>query len=476
EELRPSETVAWLRERFPLLTPRDTALLRPLERLEGENAGFALLCEERRKGGSLYASLLDYFRSKEAYAPRLEALERVTQRKAAELRIEDTDAAALLFRARMTLSPSRAESYANCPFQYFCAYGMKAKPRRVADFDPLFRGNAVHTVLERLLRETGVEALLAMEPAARAQCLDRVMETYSAAYLDMERLPARVGYLFRRLRDILLQVLERMIHQFAASAFRPVAFELPIDWDSAVKPYEIAFEGGIVSLRGKADRVDCATVNGQTFFRVTDYKSGSKQFSLGEVFEGFQLQLLVYLFSLWQSDAAPFKGALPGGILYERAKDPVLSAGERERSPAEIAAQKQKQNRADGLLLQDEALLLAMERDGLGLYLPARRMPDGAFGGKLVTLAGLGKLKGRVDAVLAEMAARLRQGNIAALPYQAQGEKEACAFCDYQAVCGREAGEAVRTAAALSFEEALASLEQEGGAPDAVDGGTAAGD
>ena len=141
EELRPCPWVRWLQTGFPALRVCEYQLLPPAQRLEGESEGFALLCETYGEGGPLHAALREYFESKGEYAPRLAALERAVDAKPEALHISENTAREL-YRGGRELSPSRVESYARCAFQYFCQYGLKARPQKTADFDPLLRGSA----------------------------------------------------------------------------------------------------------------------------------------------------------------------------------------------------------------------------------------------------------------------------------------------------------------------------------------------
>ncbi|MCL2299796.1 MAG: exodeoxyribonuclease V subunit gamma [Firmicutes bacterium] len=458
EELRPCSWVRWLRESFSSLRVCDYQLLPPEERLEGESEGFALLCETYHENSPLHGALRTYFEAKEGYAPRLAALERAVNAKPEALAISE-DAAHSLYRGGREMSPSRVESYARCAFQYFCRYGLKARARRTADFDPLLRGSALHAALEQALRTHGVDGLLAMSPPQRRARMDACMDEYAARVFPAGALPARAAYLYRRLHDIAAQVLERILAQFAASKFRPAAYELSIASDSDVKPYEITLPGGgTLRLGGKADRVDCAEINGRRYFRVVDYKTGGKDFSPGDIFDGLGLQMLVYLFALWESDAPGFAGALPAGVLYEQARDPVLAAQSRDMPPEEIERQKQAKGRAAGFVLEDADVLLAMEEGGLGLYLPAK-MGRGGPERNVLSLAQLGKLRRAADEVLAEMAGNMRGGAVPAVPLR-NAVFTPCGNCEYRAVCGHEPGMAEKSESAMKFEEAVEALEE----------------
>jgi ATP-dependent helicase/nuclease subunit B len=459
EELRPCSWVHWLREQFPALQVCDDQLLPPQERLEGESEGFALLCETYGEKSALHAALREYFESKEGYAPRLAALERAVGAGPEALRISE-GAARELYRGGGEMSPSRVESYARCAFRYYCQYGLRARPQRTVDFDPLLRGSALHAALEQVLRAHGVDALLAMSPPLRRARMDACMDEYAARHFPPGQLPARVTYLYRRLHDIAAQVLERTLAQFGASRFRPAAYELRISSDAHVKPYEVALPGGdVLRLGGRADRVDCAEVNGRRYFRVVDYKTGGKDFSLGDVFEGLGLQMLVYLFAIWESRDPRFAG-LPAGVLYEQARDPVLAAQARDMPPGEIERHKRARARAAGFVLDDADVLLAMEEGGLGLYLPAKMGRGGPEQGVL-SLARLGKLKRAADGALADIAGRMRGGEIPAMPLRGAAHTP-CGTCEYQAACGHEPGGPEKMEAEMKFEDAVKRLDDYG--------------
>ena len=438
EELRPSGVLHWLREHFPALQTEDAAFLPPLERLEGESAAFALLCEERARQSELYAALHSYFAARPNYAPRLAALERMANERPDSLQIATPEAAMALFRGVNYLSPSRVESYARCPFQYFCRYGLKAQARRPVDFDPLLRGNILHHLFEQLFSCHEIDALLELSPDQRQALLNGILSDYAAEHLSAEQLPARVTYMFNRLREIAAQVFERMLAEFCASPFRPAACELRIDMDQAIKPYEVPLPGGdVLRLGGMADRVDCAEIDQQRYFRVVDYKSGSKAFSLGHVFEGLNLQLPVYLFALQHNN---YENALPAGVLYSPVRDPVLSSAERGRTAEEIARDKQRSTKPDGFAIDH----------------PGNCKLD------LLPRESLPKLQQELNRVLASMAQQLRAGEIPALPLQDSEDpaRSICAWCDYRAICGREANGAAKHAANLKFDEALALLNE----------------
>ncbi|MCL2446149.1 MAG: exodeoxyribonuclease V subunit gamma [Oscillospiraceae bacterium] len=431
DELAPSPVLRQLREDFPAVQVQDAAFLPPEDKLHGHSAAFALLCEEQPKQSALYAALHDYFSAHAHYAPRLAALQRTAREKPDSLRMTDSATATALFGGVNYLSPSRVESYARCPFAYYCQYGLKATARNSVDYNPLLRGDILHWLFERLFTCYGCDELLNMTPSARAELVNAELDDYAAEHFPAE-LPARVTYLFNRLRGIAASVFERVVAQFRDSAFRPIACELRIAPDSAVQPYRVQLsDGSSLRLGGTADRVDCAEFNGQRVLRVVDYKTGSRKFNLGELSHGLGLQLPVYLLALQQNG---YKSAAPAGVMIQPAKDPPLNAAKRDRSAEEIAREKFTQGKPDGFLIAP---------DENPHKLPVMLQEDWA------------RVQREIHRVLDDIVHSLRQGEIPALPAQ-----EACDWCDYQAVCGRESDGAIKEIPSVKFEESLTQLKE----------------
>ena len=89
----------------------------------------------------------------------------------------------------------------------------------------------------------------------------------------------------------------------------------------------------------------------------------------------------------------------------------------------------------NGLLLDDESVLNAMEPGLKGIYIPVKATKNG-YSGSLATLAELGKIKSHIDSLLIDMANELSGGKISAMPYRKNGELS-CGFCPYKAICRR---------------------------------------
>jgi ATP-dependent helicase/nuclease subunit B len=362
------------------------------------------------------------------------------------------------------------ESFSKCAFAYYCKYGLRAQPRGVAELDPMQKGTILHLVLQKLLEKYPGKMLLKLTREQRLAEIHAIMDEYLEERMGgRQEKPKRFEYLYNRLADIMDEVAARLAKEFETGSFEPVAFELKIDSDGAVKPYEIMLEnGGTLKINGSIDRVDKMEKDSKSYIRVVDYKSSGKAFSLAEVLEGINMQMLIYLFALWQNGAPLYGDIVPAGVLYMAANAPTANL-DRNAADFEIEREKLKKSKMNGMLLKNLDVILGMEEDGEGIFIPAK-IKNGELEGTLITLEQMAKLKIKADEILAKMAKALQSGDIPALPAIDAGYKSACDYCDYLSVCGRESGMPARIIPKLKHEEALALIDNEGGDGNAVDG------
>ena len=442
--------------------------------LESSHEMFDRLAQEYTAATPLTATLRQVLGEQAAYAPRLAAVERSAI--GAPFRIENAENAVNLFGTDMCLSASQTEIFYRCHFSYFCRYGLRIQPRRVAEVDASVFGTLVHYLMETLLptyTAAGglVDALREQEPtpAADRDLLSRLQADVRAA--TAEYIAREMGGTEEKSGRFLYQVglaersacnmLWHTLMELRQSAFVPVDFEL------AIHPEEEQDAEGVISLRlpttlgsvqvrGSVDRVDLfRRFDGTVFVRVVDYKTGTKTFEMNELTAGLGTQMLIYLFILCDNSRRYVEeGALrPGGVLYHPLSDLVVERGQ-------DTAERLKQMRMSGILLDDPSVVLAMERESGGLFVPAKLNKEGQPTGNVVTLRQFDLLRKTVEALLVGMADTLAQGDIAALPLQ-KGNTLPCTYCDYRAVCARDGEDPVRELTAKSMKQVLADMEDE---------------
>ena len=344
-----------------------------------------------------------------------------------------------LYSGETWLTASRIDTFAGCKFQYFLRYGLKAKLRQSAGFDPPALGTFMHYILENVTRAvTERGGFAAVDDGEIRRLTDRYVNEYVRTELeDFREKSPRFVYLFRRMRATVEKIVLDTAGELRRSDFTPLDFELNFSNTPDLPPMKLGDGETSLRLTGVADRVDGWEKDGKLMLRVVDYKTGRKEFSLSDVWYGMGLQMLLYLFALEKNGSRRYKKEIvPAGVLYVPARDVLLSA-ERRPTDAEILKEKAKALRRSGLVLNDETVIHAMEHGEDGyLYLPVKLNRSGELSGD--SLAGaeqLGRLSRHLETLLCDMAGELRRGSIDADPlYRGENENQ-CLLCSYYDAC-----------------------------------------
>jgi len=188
-------------------------------------------------------------------------------------------------------------------------------------------------------------------------------------------------------------------------------------------------------LRGFVDRVDTWFSGATNYYRIVDYKTGSKDFDYCDVFNGVGLQMLLYMFAL-KNSGEDLLGTrpIPAGVQYFPAKAPYLTA-DGKLTAEEAEKERQSHWKRQGLLLQDEAVLQAMEPGDTPLRMNYKVKKDGSLTGDLADREQLKQLEAYVFRYLAGMVADIASGNVEANPYTRGSSHSACDYCPYGGIC-----------------------------------------
>lgn len=237
----------------------------------------------------------------------------------------------LLLGSPATLSVSRLESYAACPWQFFAGILLGVDERERWQADPRLRGDLVHALMEELMaelvgllteqEEQGEEARIAdWQAGLEHGGLDRRADRLIAADGRFAAYRTGGGFQTRRRSGIerVRAALPVLVDDLRSKKWRPDAFELgfelQLDADSR--------------LVGVIDRRDLAVEgSGQ---RLIDYKTGAAEIEWERMAAGLDLQLLTYADAL-SSTAEPGAGIDAG---YVQLRSPRESLAQRPDDPA----------------------------------------------------------------------------------------------------------------------------------------------
>lgn len=363
-----------------------------------------------------------------------------------------------LYGRVLRLSASQVDQLASCRLAYFLRYGLHAEPRKDHSVESTEFGSFVHEVLEKTVRTV---------MARGGFCAVTQEETwtlalgYAEAYMDrvfadLDEGSRRTSYLFRRNLEELELVVRALWTELNQSDFCPAGEEVQFGMGPESEMPAIELLGGAMParLRGSVDRVDLFERNGQIYLRVIDYKTGKKSVDYCDIIQGIGLQMLLYLFALrsWGQLA---------GVLYYPARVPVVSA-DGPQTQEQAQALRRKNVRREGLVLDDEQILAAMDHTEDLEYLPCkRRGKTGEISGNLVAPGQWSALERYIRRLLAGLVDRLAGGCVDADPYFRGDANNACRYCKFGSVCSREGQTGKRSFRRISEEEFWEQIERE---------------
>ena len=333
------------------------------------------------------------------------------------------EVSAELFGRHMRISATKADRFHKCRFSYFFEYGMNLKADRRTELDALAVGNFMHGALEDLLPKTLTGKI----------DMDRDIANYGKRYKNQifkEEQPSAAfeEYLTQLMRKV-FRLLGSFVEEQEQSDFKPEEYELKIDEYSKYKPLQIPFEGGDITFTGKVDRMDVyAAPDGKSYVRIIDYKTGSKTFDLKDIYNGLDIQMPIYLYSLVRNT----ENAEPGGVMYVNIKPTIKKIKRTETEEFEKASLSEIKQRS-GLFLNSPDVLQAMDKALEGKYIPVKKT------GKknpVATTKEFNLLFGHIKNMLSEMGKSLLEGRIEKNPIL--NDDRSCEYCDYKAYCERE--------------------------------------
>ena len=347
----------------------------------------------------------------------------------------NSNTARALYGDTIRMSATNIDTYGRCQLAYFMRYGLRLKPRKVAEVDPAEFGSFVHKVLETLgrqvdslggFRNVTLEKTLELSKAIAGEY---IAEHFGA--IDSQR----TSYLLNRNEKQLQFIVTDLWEEMQTSLFQPGCYELSFGEGKILDAIEISGKDLKARLEGYVDRVDLWENDGKVYFRVIDYKTGKTAFDYCDVFNGIGLQMLLYLFALEQKGESLLGGnPVPAGVLYFPASADFISAdGSMDVSTAD--AERLKLQKRTGLVRDEYDVIVAMQPEDAPNKLPLSKTKDGELKGDLVSAEQIKILKRYITMILERMADRIASGAIAANPYVRGSKFDSCQICNYRQIC-----------------------------------------
>ena len=173
----------------------------------------------------------------------------------------------------------------------------------------------------------------------------------------------RYKYLVNRLKRISKKAMWTLTEHIKRGEFVPIGHEIIFGLGGEIPPIIIELDSvEKFLLEGRIDRVDILKEKDERYVKIIDYKSGSNDFSLSDVYYGFQIQLLVYLDAVLSNEKRKYNVEVhPGGIFYFKIDDPMIKTT--KQAVDEVKKEINKKLKMRGLVLKDANIIKKMDKE-----------------------------------------------------------------------------------------------------------------
>ncbi|MDD9147309.1 helicase-exonuclease AddAB subunit AddB [Sporolactobacillus sp. CQH2019] len=484
ESLKPSPLIGRLKRLFPglsaRLSPAEPRLLSAEQQLGFVNTprktiGFlSSQIREWQNGyriAGLWWDVYDWFIDQEKWGAAARRILSALFSQNGERLGQET--ARALYGETIQASVSRMEQFNSCPFSQFASYGLKLREREVFRLAAPDIGQLFHMAIKRMTEQIQ-QARRQWSDLSPEDCDRLAAETVSFLAPKLQRRilvrSSRNHYMQHKLTQVVARVARVMRRHAQASGFSPLSLELPFGPGRPLPPLQFSLRNGCrMEIVGRIDRVDKAEdADHRLLLRVIDYKSGSTDLSLTDVYYGLALQMLTYLdVVLTYSKQWLGVQAEPAGVLYFHVHNPFLRLTDKLAADA-LEEEIYKSFRMKGLLPQDEAVLRLTDRAAAGgqsAIAPFGIKKNGEFykGSSVAGAEEFDALRHHAKNMMKQVGNRITDGDVQIAPYRLR-ERVPCTYCPYRPVCQfdrSQPGNAFRQLQRLPDDQVLFMLNKE---------------
>ena len=359
------------------------------------------------------------------------------------------EVAAQLYPEDTEYSVTRLESFAECPFKHFAAYGLAAEERCTYEPTQLETGSLCHAILEYAgtkASEIGAQGRTPTPEEMIAFVREGAEHVSSLPEFECFFEDNRSRYLFDSLTEELTKLAPNLSAQLLQGHYR-------IDQTEMTFSEEI----GNVRYRGKIDRIDRCDTKDATLLKLVDYKSGGKPFKEELALDGIDIQLPLYLRITEKMLRDQGITAVPAAALYMPLtvdySDGVPDGTEETVSVRSYAPNGVMRVEKSDVVSVSDPFLSQLDVNFATLQpgeayssdvVSVSVQKNGTFGrGSVYTGQKLEQFLDDVEAVAADEVARIRGGEIAIRPYRfghGAYADNSCRYCVYKGLCRRETG------------------------------------
>ncbi len=377
-----------------------------------------------------------------------------------------------LYGESLTMSVSKLENFASCPFKFFLDFGIKPFERKELKIEYYDIGNIFHDCIEKFTKliiakdagdkssNNGVKAefidvkLVDKENVSKhmENCIDEVLERNLSDNNALEY-SERNKYIKEKIKRLLDRAAWTMVSQLKKGNFEPKFTEFEIkstlDTDNLTlaKNEAVSEMSKKLSIEGRIDRIDIFEDDDNVYINIVDYKSSKKDIVLSDVMSGLQLQLFMYMSSIIKNGIVEKDTSFGvnelspkiGGAFYFDIDDPFIDADNTSTDSYEDEIFKELSLR--GYVLEDMKVIENIDSEIKNTkssnVIPVALKTDGSLTktSKALNDDEYRLVLDKVDSIATELSNEILKGKININPYRKDLNKTPCSYCSYRTVC-----------------------------------------
>ncbi|MFP4661765.1 MAG: PD-(D/E)XK nuclease family protein [Halanaerobiales bacterium] len=375
-----------------------------------------------------------------------------------------------LYNLPLQTSISRLQQYYRCPFAHYVNYALRPVERKEYRLEAVDFGNLYHQIIEEFgnyllnnnLNWSRVD-IEEIEPFVD-EIVDRIVSKFENSIFYSSK---RYSYLINKVKRVAKRIIKVIGHQLKNGEFQPAFYELSFSAKGDIPSLSIeTAEDYKIEIKGRIDRVDIMVDDKDLYLKVIDYKTGTKKFSLSEVYYGLELQLVIYMTALLKNQkellellfsstieevaaATAEKFSLdvsnknieisPAGFFYFHIDDPLVN--QNDVQDGQIEDEIIKELKLDGIVLDKKEVIESLDRNlepgDYSSIIPVKLNKDGSPGKNSSVLSNI-ELELLINHVLkriGQAGSEIIEGRIKVEPVKVSNKYTACDYCPYDAIC-----------------------------------------
>ncbi len=328
----------------------------------------------------------------------------------------------------LTLSPTGVENYFKCPFMYFLSNLYKLYPIEKANFSQRHAGDYLHYITYKVLGKYKGEYHTAdfedIKTDATIVIKEYIDENYPLEIVNTSQFSS----VQKSMQTNVFKLLEFIYIEQQNSLFRPVAFEERFSDKSPLKPLTVKDNDKTATVSGVLDRIDLYTKDGVNYLRIVDYKTGTKDFSLDDIYNGLSSQLLLYMNALIDNNFNNLSNLNPAAVVYQ---------------PSDVAFKFDKEGGEEslytpvGMAVAQSDISAAFDLSSSGKFgvLKGSDKIKSLTGSEVVSRDEFINILNHSKENIKLLINNVYSGDFSALPIELSQNSKPCDYCSYKTIC-----------------------------------------